>query len=87
MDWNKVAYAQQRAREQGEKTYATEAKIEEVVQSVAAMAQKVEAGSQLEHHHGGVLNASVFDYGYGPSCRIQCTTRSGRQLTIQVALY
>lgn len=87
MDWNKVAYAQQRAREQGAKTYATPEKIEEVVAAIAAMATKVEGGAQLEHHHGGVLNASVFDFGYGPSCRIQCTTRSGRQLTIQVALY
>lgn len=87
MDWNKVAYAQQRAREQGAKTHATPEKIEEVVAAISAMATKVEGGAQLEHHHGGVLNASVFDFGYGPSCRIQCTTRSGRQLTIQVALY
>lgn len=86
MDQEKVAYAQQRAREQGAKTYATPEKIEEVAQAIGTMAGAVEAGSTLEHHHGGVLNASVFDYGYGPSCRIQCTTRSGRQLTIQVAL-
>lgn len=86
MDLNKVSYAQERVRTQGALTNASPEKIDEIAQSVDDMAADVAVNGGTKHKHGGVLNATVFYGQTGYFCRIQCTTRSGRQLSIQVSL-
>lgn len=86
MDQAKIAAAQQRVRDQGAKTSMSADRIEEMAQNVAIQAQALQDTGVLQHKHGGVLNTTVFESNLGPACRIQCTTRSNRQLTVQVYL-
>lgn len=78
MNQAKIAEAKAAVAELGALTNATPEGIAEVQAAVDTMAAAVEAGSELEHKHTGVLNAAVARVGAAVVVRINATTTTGR---------
>lgn len=78
MNQAKIAEAKAAVAELGAQTSSTPERIAEVQAAVDTMAAAVEAGSELEHKHTGVLNATVARVGAAVVVRINATTTTGR---------
>ena len=78
MNQAKIAEAKAAVAELGALTTATPERIAEVQASIDTMAAAVDAGSELEHFHTGVLNATVARVGADVVVRINATTATGR---------
>lgn len=78
MNQAKIAEAKAAVAELGAQTNAAPERVAEVQNAIDTMAAAVEAGSELEHKHTGVLNATVARVGAAVVVRINATTKTGR---------
>lgn len=78
MKQEKIAEAKANVDELGKLTTAGAEKIAEVKDAIDGLVAAVEAGSEVEHKHTGVLNVTAARVADAIVIRVNATTRGGR---------